>query len=91
MASHAHIDDDDDFDGDFTGTNQTTRAGTKRGFGDLDDDDDDIFGSKKLLLNVNPISIVSSKLNLLLSTWVYYYHYNVTSSLGLIRLFGLTP
>ncbi|KAJ0643732.1 putative WTAP/Mum2 family protein [Helianthus annuus] len=47
MASHAHIDDDDDFDGDFTGTNQTTRAGTKRGFGDLDDDDDDIFGSKK--------------------------------------------
>ncbi|KAJ0441200.1 putative WTAP/Mum2 family protein [Helianthus annuus] len=47
MASRAHIDDDDDFDGDFTGTNPTTRAGTKRGFGDLDDDDDDIFGSKK--------------------------------------------
>ncbi|KAI7748865.1 hypothetical protein M8C21_024952, partial [Ambrosia artemisiifolia] len=38
---------DDDFDGDFTGTNPTRRAGTKREFGDLDDDDDDIFGSKK--------------------------------------------
>ncbi|XP_071710051.1 FKBP12-interacting protein of 37 kDa-like [Rutidosis leptorrhynchoides] len=39
--------DDDDFDGEFTGTNQTRRAGTKREFGDLDDDEDDIFGSKK--------------------------------------------
>ncbi|GKA32083.1 FKBP12-interacting protein of 37 kDa [Tanacetum coccineum] len=48
MASRPHIDDDDDFDGDFaTGTNQTTRTGTKRGFGDIDDDEDDIFGSKK--------------------------------------------
>ncbi|KAK9054539.1 hypothetical protein SSX86_025617 [Deinandra increscens subsp. villosa] len=47
MASRAHIDDDDDFDGDFTGTNSTRRAGTKRGFGDLDDDEDDLFGSKK--------------------------------------------
>ncbi|PWA92436.1 pre-mRNA-splicing regulator WTAP [Artemisia annua] len=48
MASRPHIDDDDDFDGDFaTGTNQTRRPGTKRGFGDIDDDDDDIFGSKK--------------------------------------------
>ncbi|KAK1422352.1 hypothetical protein QVD17_25415 [Tagetes erecta] len=46
MASRSHIDDDDDFDGDFTGTNSTRRAG-KRGFGDLDDDEDDIFGSKK--------------------------------------------
>nr|GEY27725.1 FKBP12-interacting protein of 37 kDa-like [Tanacetum cinerariifolium] len=48
MASRPHIDDDDDFDGDFaTGTNQTTRTGTKREFGDIDDDEDDIFGSKK--------------------------------------------
>ncbi|XP_076903978.1 FKBP12-interacting protein of 37 kDa-like [Bidens hawaiensis] len=30
--------------GDFTGTR---RPGTKRGFADLDDDEDDIFGSKK--------------------------------------------
>ncbi|KAI7746778.1 hypothetical protein M8C21_029602 [Ambrosia artemisiifolia] len=46
----AHIDDDDDFDEDFTGTNSTRRAGTKRGFEDLDNDDnnDDIFGSKQL-------------------------------------------
>ncbi|XP_076947581.1 FKBP12-interacting protein of 37 kDa-like [Bidens hawaiensis] len=44
MASRGHIDDDDDFDGDFTGTR---RPGTKRGFADLDDDEDDIFGSKK--------------------------------------------
>ncbi|XP_076930307.1 FKBP12-interacting protein of 37 kDa-like [Bidens hawaiensis] len=44
MASRAHIDDDDEFDGDFTGTR---RPGTKRGFADLDDDEDDIFGSKK--------------------------------------------
>ncbi|GKD93816.1 hypothetical protein Tco_1373653, partial [Tanacetum coccineum] len=49
MASRPHIDDDDDFDGDFaTGTNQTTRTGTKRGFGDIDDDEDDIFGPKKV-------------------------------------------
>ncbi|KAD2806049.1 hypothetical protein R6Q59_028953 [Mikania micrantha] len=46
MASRSHIDDDDDFDGDF-GTNPTSHAGTKRGFGDLDDDEDDLFGSKK--------------------------------------------
>ncbi|XP_071712447.1 FKBP12-interacting protein of 37 kDa-like [Rutidosis leptorrhynchoides] len=37
----------DDFDGEFAGTNQTRHAGTKREFGDLDDDEDDIFGSKK--------------------------------------------
>ncbi|KAI3777619.1 hypothetical protein L1987_47419 [Smallanthus sonchifolius] len=47
MASRTHMDDDDDFVGDFTGTNASRRAGTKRGFGDLDDDEDDIFGSKK--------------------------------------------
>lgn len=47
MASHSHIDDDDDFGGDFPGANPTRVAGTKRAFGDLDDDEDDIFGSKK--------------------------------------------
>ncbi|XP_021733570.1 FKBP12-interacting protein of 37 kDa-like [Chenopodium quinoa] len=40
----SHLDDDDDFGGDFPG-NQ--RPGGKRGFGELDDDEDDIFGSKK--------------------------------------------
>ncbi|XP_071731709.1 FKBP12-interacting protein of 37 kDa-like isoform X2 [Rutidosis leptorrhynchoides] len=39
--------DDDDFDGEFAATNQTRRSGTKREFGDLDDDLDDIFESKK--------------------------------------------
>ncbi|KAI3765864.1 hypothetical protein L2E82_15910 [Cichorium intybus] len=47
MASHPHIDDDDDFDGDFPGTDHARRTGTKRSFGDLDDEEDDIFGSKK--------------------------------------------
>ncbi|KMT10652.1 hypothetical protein BVRB_5g117690 [Beta vulgaris subsp. vulgaris] len=40
-----HLDDDDDFGGDFSG-NQ--RAGNKRSFGELDDDEDDIFSSKKV-------------------------------------------
>ncbi|KAL3342841.1 hypothetical protein AABB24_026733 [Solanum stoloniferum] len=44
MASHNHMDDDLDFGGDFSATR---RSGTKRSFGDLDDDEDDIFGSKK--------------------------------------------
>ncbi|XVF09333.1 hypothetical protein REPUB_Repub07fG0083600 [Reevesia pubescens] len=47
MASHTHLDDDDDFGGDFPGTHSTTRSGNKRSFGDLEDDEDDIFGSKK--------------------------------------------
>lgn len=47
MAPHPQMDDDDDFDGDFPGTDHATRAGTKRSFGDLDDEEDDIFGSKK--------------------------------------------
>ncbi|KAK1321932.1 FKBP12-interacting protein of 37 kDa [Acorus calamus] len=45
MASH--IDDEDDFGGEFNGTR---RSDKKRGFGEIDDDDDgegDIFGSKK--------------------------------------------
>ncbi|XP_021900840.1 FKBP12-interacting protein of 37 kDa isoform X2 [Carica papaya] len=47
MASHTHLDDDDDFGGDFASTHSTRRSGNKRGFGDLEDDEDDIFGSKK--------------------------------------------
>ncbi|KAL2935895.1 FKBP12-interacting protein of 37 kDa [Bienertia sinuspersici] len=45
-----NLDDDDDFAGDFAGNR---RAGSKRGFGELDDDEDDIFGSKKVLLSAN--------------------------------------
>ncbi|XP_071686614.1 FKBP12-interacting protein of 37 kDa-like [Rutidosis leptorrhynchoides] len=52
MASHPNIDDDDDFGGDFAGTNPTRVSGTKRGFGDIDDDEDDIFGSKKANIKV---------------------------------------
>ncbi|XP_019160343.1 PREDICTED: FKBP12-interacting protein of 37 kDa isoform X1 [Ipomoea nil] len=45
MASPNHLDDqDDDFGGDFTGSR---RSGTKRSFGELDDDEEDLFGSKK--------------------------------------------
>ncbi|CAH9090557.1 unnamed protein product [Cuscuta epithymum] len=44
MASPNHIDDEDDFGGDFSGTR---RSGTKRSFGELDDEKEDIFGSKK--------------------------------------------
>ncbi|GFZ03891.1 FKBP12 interacting protein 37 [Actinidia rufa] len=47
MASHPHLDDDDDFGGDFHGSHATRRSGNKRSFGDLEDDEDDIFGSKK--------------------------------------------
>ncbi|XP_024025330.1 FKBP12-interacting protein of 37 kDa [Morus notabilis] len=47
MASHNHIDDDDDFGGDFPGAHSSRRSGNKRGFGDLEDDEDDFFGSKK--------------------------------------------
>nr|DAD30851.1 TPA_asm: hypothetical protein HUJ06_009702 [Nelumbo nucifera] len=47
MASHSHIDDEDDFGGDYPGAHSTRRSSNKRSFGDLDDDDDDFFGSKK--------------------------------------------
>lgn len=46
MASHPHLDDDDDFGGDFPGA-PPRRSGNKRSFGDLEDDEDDIFGPKK--------------------------------------------
>ncbi|KAL8457915.1 hypothetical protein ACS0TY_034870 [Phlomoides rotata] len=52
MASHDHLDDEDDFGGDFAGGNAARRSGNKRSFGDLDDDDDDIFGTKKANLKV---------------------------------------
>lgn len=48
MEPHPHLDDDDDFGGDFAGPHETRRSGNKRSFGELDDDEDDIFGSKKL-------------------------------------------
>lgn len=47
MASHNHIDDDDDFGGDFSGAPSSRRSGNKRGYGDPEDDEDDFFGSKK--------------------------------------------
>lgn len=47
MASLPHIDDDDDFGGDFSGGHNGRRSGNKRGFGDLEDDEDDIFSNKK--------------------------------------------
>ncbi|XVF12178.1 hypothetical protein REPUB_Repub08aG0092000 [Reevesia pubescens] len=47
MASHSHLDDDDDFGGNFTGSHPTRPSGNKRSFGDLEDDEDDIFVSKK--------------------------------------------
>ncbi|KAL8154177.1 hypothetical protein V2J09_011937, partial [Rumex salicifolius] len=49
MATHTHIDDDDDvFGGDFAGASSTKHSGNKRSFDELDDDEDDIFRPKKL-------------------------------------------
>ncbi|XVF50380.1 hypothetical protein PTKIN_Ptkin04bG0094900 [Pterospermum kingtungense] len=47
MASRTHLDDEDDFGGGFPGSDNARRSGNKRSFGDLEDDEDDIFGSKK--------------------------------------------
>ncbi|CAI0447523.1 unnamed protein product [Linum tenue] len=47
MASRNHLDDDDDFGGDFSGAHNGRRSGNKRSFGDLEDDEDDLFSSKK--------------------------------------------
>ncbi|KAM7483173.1 hypothetical protein LguiB_007756 [Lonicera macranthoides] len=52
MASHPQLDDDDDFGGDFPGSQPTRRSANKRSFGDLDDDEDDLFGSKKANVKV---------------------------------------
>ncbi|GMP33819.1 hypothetical protein CsSME_00006971 [Camellia sinensis var. sinensis] len=38
---------DDDFGGEFPGTHTSRRSGNKRSFEDLEDEEDDIFGSKK--------------------------------------------
>ncbi|EPS62088.1 hypothetical protein M569_12705, partial [Genlisea aurea] len=47
MASSDQLDDEDVFGAEFSGRNSSRRSGNKRNFGDLDDDEDDIFGSKK--------------------------------------------
>ncbi|KAL7105968.1 hypothetical protein ACP275_07G081200 [Erythranthe tilingii] len=52
MASNDHLDDEDDFGGDFARGNTAGRQGVKRNFGVIDDEDDDIFGSKKANLKV---------------------------------------
>ncbi|KAK3033489.1 hypothetical protein RJ639_032718 [Escallonia herrerae] len=52
MASHPHLDEDDDFGGDFPGNQPARRSGSKRSFGDIDDEEDDIFGPKKGNLKV---------------------------------------
>ncbi|CAN1136635.1 FKBP12-interacting protein of 37 kDa [Linum perenne] len=56
MASRNHLDDDDDFGGDFNGR----RPGNKRGFGDIEDDDDDIFSSKKGISKVEETAVILS-------------------------------
>ncbi|PKA47655.1 FKBP12-interacting protein of 37 kDa [Apostasia shenzhenica] len=48
MASRSHLDDDDDFGGDYPGSHSGgILAGEKRPFGDLDEEEDDVFGTKK--------------------------------------------
>ncbi|KAH9624312.1 hypothetical protein KSS87_005227 [Heliosperma pusillum] len=47
MANISNLDDVDDFGADFVENNSNRRSGSKRGFGELDDEEDDIFGSKK--------------------------------------------
>uniref|UniRef100_A0A6N2N4Y2 FKBP12-interacting protein of 37 kDa n=1 Tax=Salix viminalis TaxID=40686 RepID=A0A6N2N4Y2_SALVM len=63
MASHNHLDvDDDDFGGDFPGSHNTRRSGNKRSFGDLEDDEDDIFSSKKGNSKVEETAMILSLL-----------------------------
>ncbi|KAK4781661.1 hypothetical protein SAY86_015763 [Trapa natans] len=47
MASDDHLDHDDDFGGDFSGNNSVRHSGTKRSFGDIEDEEDDLFDSEK--------------------------------------------
>nr|CAD1839169.1 unnamed protein product [Ananas comosus var. bracteatus] len=48
MASPISTTYEDDFGGDYPGShNGSKRSGEKRSFGDLDEEDDDVFGSKK--------------------------------------------
>ncbi|GLU20758.1 hypothetical protein SLE2022_369400 [Rubroshorea leprosula] len=45
MASHSNLDDDDEFGGDFPGSGNSRLSGSKRSF---EDEEEDIFGSKKV-------------------------------------------
>ncbi|KAJ9163776.1 hypothetical protein P3X46_023408 [Hevea brasiliensis] len=60
MASHNHLDDDDVFGGDFPGSHNTVHSGNKRSFGDLEDDEDDIFSSKKGNTKVEETAMILS-------------------------------
>ncbi|KAJ8753530.1 hypothetical protein K2173_022771 [Erythroxylum novogranatense] len=60
MASHNHLDDDDDFGGDFSGGHSSRRPGVKRSFGDLEDDEDDLFGPKKGNTKVEETAMILS-------------------------------
>ncbi|CAN0901187.1 FKBP12-interacting protein of 37 kDa [Linum grandiflorum] len=60
MASRNNLDDDDDFGGDFSGSHNVRRSGNKRSFGDLEDDDDDIFSSKKGMSKVEETAMILS-------------------------------
>ncbi|KAJ9140285.1 hypothetical protein P3X46_030949 [Hevea brasiliensis] len=60
MASHNHLDDDDDFGGDFPGSHSTRRSDNKRSFGDLEDDEVDIFSSKKGNTKVEETAMILS-------------------------------
>ncbi|XP_020688640.1 FKBP12-interacting protein of 37 kDa [Dendrobium catenatum] len=53
MASRSHLDDDDDFGGDYAGSHSgRISSGEKRAFGDLDEEEDDVFGTKKGKLSI---------------------------------------
>ncbi|KAG0476691.1 hypothetical protein HPP92_013063 [Vanilla planifolia] len=48
MATRSHLDDEDDFGGDYVdGHSGRILSGEKRPFGDLDEEEDDVFGTKK--------------------------------------------
>ncbi|XP_020586389.1 FKBP12-interacting protein of 37 kDa [Phalaenopsis equestris] len=53
MASRSHLDDDDDFGGDYAVSHSgRISSGEKRAFGDLDEEEDDVFGTKKGKSNI---------------------------------------
>ncbi|CAN0890379.1 FKBP12-interacting protein of 37 kDa [Linum grandiflorum] len=60
MASGNHLDDDDGFGGDFNGTHNDNRSGNKRSFADIEDDEDDIFSSKKSTSKVEETAMILS-------------------------------
>lgn len=48
MASRSNLDDDDDFGGDYAGNHSgRSISAEKRTFGDLDEEEEDVFGTKK--------------------------------------------